>query len=142
MTRPQGFFGTEFVSCGFGFLQYVDNSQYVVDRVMRKILELTGSLVTIAPDPLILKPELAESQAFTLADRSVKVMKTVGETLLSNGDFRAVARQMAKTQNDLFLKTLEEERESGLNVSAADYSFPDWQFGEAFDYQSYRGSDQ
>jgi hypothetical protein len=62
----------------------------------------------------------------------------VGETLLSGGDFRAVARDMAQMQNDLFLKTLEEERNSGLNVGVEDYTFPDWNFDEDFDYGSYQ----
>ncbi len=70
MTRPQGFFGTEFVSCGFGLLAYVDNSQYVSDPVMRKIIEIAGGCRSNTPDPVIVKPELAESQAFTLAGLS------------------------------------------------------------------------
>jgi len=138
MTRPDGFYGREYVSRGMGFLQYVDNAQYVTDPNILRIIEISRNLRVVAPEPLILKPELAKSQAFLVA--SIGILPMVGETLLSGGDFKAVARDMAQTQNDLFLKTLAEERNSGLNVGVEDYTFPDWNFDEDFDYGNYQKS--
>jgi ABC-type glycerol-3-phosphate transport system substrate-binding protein len=138
MTRPDGFYGREYVSRGMGFLQYVDNTRYVTDPNILRIIEISRNLRVVSPEPLILKPELAKSQAFNVA--SIGILPMVGETLLSGGDFRAVARDMAQTQNDLFLKTLAEERKSGLNVGVEDYTFPGWNFDEDFDYGSYQKS--
>lgn len=138
MTRPDGFYGREYVSRGFGFLQYVENARYITDPNIMRIIEISPTRRVVAPEPLILKPELAKSQALKVA--SAGIMNMVGETLLSNGDFRAVAQDTAQTQNDLFLKTLEEERNSGLNVSVEHYTFPDWNFDEDFDYKSYQKS--
>ncbi len=138
MTQPDGFFGREFVSRGYGFLQYVDNAHYVSDRNMLRVIEISPALTVIYPEPLVLNPELAKSQAFISADQSVNVLAIVGETLLSDGDFNAVAHDMAQTQNDLFLQTLEEERNSGLDVIVDDYTFPDWKLDEDFDYESYQ----
>ncbi len=138
MTRPEGFFGTEYVARGLGFLQYVDNAQYVTDPNMLRIIEIGSTIRVIQPDPLLLNPDLAESQAYNLAAESFSEMSIVSETLLSDGDFAAVAREIAQTQNDLFLEALEEERNGGLNVSVEDYTFPDWNFDEDFDYGSYR----
>jgi len=33
---------------------------------------------------------------------------------------------------------LEEERNSGLDVSVDDYTFPGWNFNQDFDYESYQ----
>ncbi|GAF94760.1 unnamed protein product, partial [marine sediment metagenome] len=67
MTRPDGFYGREYVSRGFGFLEYVDNAQYVTDPNMLRVIEIAPALRVIYPEPLVLKPELAESQALKVA---------------------------------------------------------------------------
>ncbi len=138
MTQPDGFFGREYVSRGFGFLEYVDNAQYVTDPNMLRVIEIAPALRVIYPEPLVLNPELAESQAFGNAGESVNWMQTIGECLLNDCDFNETAPDLAQTQNDLFLQTLEEERNSGLDVSVDDYTFPDWNFDEDFDYESHQ----
>jgi ABC-type glycerol-3-phosphate transport system substrate-binding protein len=137
MTQPDGFFGREYVSRGYGFLEYVDNAQYVTDPNMLRVIKIAPALRVIYPEPLVLNPELAESQAFITAGESVRWMPTIGECLLDDCDFNETAHDTAQTQNDLFLQTLEEERNSGLDVSVDDYTFPDWNFNEDFDYGSY-----
>jgi len=138
MTQPDGFYGREYVSRGLGFLQYVDNAQYVTDPSMLRVIEIAPALRVIYPEPLVLNPELAESQAYLTAGGSVKWMPTVGECLLNDCDFNETAQDAAQTQNDLFIQTLEEERNSGLDVSVDDYTFPDWNLNEDFDYESYQ----
>lgn len=137
MTQPDGFYGREYVSRGFGFLEYVDNAQYLTDPNMLRAIEIAPTMRAIHPEPLVLNPELAESQAFLTAWESVDWMQTISECLLNDGDFNETAHDAAQTQNDIFLQILEEERNSGLDVSVDDYTFPDWNFNEDFDYGSY-----
>lgn len=138
MTQPDGFYGRELVSRGFGFLQYVDNAQYVTDPNMLRIVEISHTQKVIRPEPLVLKPELTKSQALSNAGGSVKWMQTIGECLLNDCDFNETAHDAAQTLNDLFIQILEEERNSGLDVSVDDYTFPEWNFDEDFDYGSYQ----
>jgi len=71
-----------------------------------------------------------------LVEAKYGIHKFIGETLLSDGDFKTISRDIAQKQNDLFLQIIKKERDSGLNVSAEDYSFPDWNFNEDFDYKN------
>jgi len=58
MTRPTGFFGVEFVSRGFGLLEFIDNNKYISDPTFMKILMISPCLSVIYPDPTVLNPDL------------------------------------------------------------------------------------
>ena len=63
MTEPDGWFATQYLARGFGFLSFADNNRYVVDPNSKQLIQLAPQMQAVAPNPLLKCPDLAKSQA-------------------------------------------------------------------------------
>ncbi len=140
MTRPDGFFATEYLARGFGPLAFSDNAKYITDPlVVEMAADIAPNLRVAYPVPVVACPDVASSQAFRAANdiRKNWEWEAMVEALTSGSDFAPVAQEIATEKNDVFQETLEAEAASGLNVSLDCYTFPEWEYNEDFDPANY-----
>ena len=140
MTRPDGYFATEYVKRGFGPLAFTDNGKYMTDPVLVKMAnEIAPTLRVRYPLPYVVCPDTTKSKSFTEANNIRKnwEFEAMVEALTTNSDFAPVAKEIAQAKNDAFLKTLEQEAASGLKVSPECYAFPEWEYNQDYDHANY-----
>lgn len=140
MTRPDGYFAQEYLALGFGTLAFTDNAKYLTDPIMQKMAsDIAPNLRVLYPEPLVACPDLMKSQAYQAAEQYHNnwEWEAMVEALTSGEDFAPVAAEIAATKNEIFLATLAEEAEDGLNVSVDCYTFSDWDYNQPFDTSTY-----
>lgn len=139
MTRPDGFFAKEYLAQGFGTLAFTDNAKYSTDPAMAKVAEIGPQIRVFYPEPLVACPATSESTAYSDAENSHKnwEWEVMVEALTSGKDLAPLAAELAKTKNDIFMQTLENEAASGLQVSLNCYAFPEWNYTENYDTADY-----
>lgn len=136
MTRPDGFFASEYLRSGFGTLAYADNGAYIDDPVFLDIIDIAfeENIRVLYPEPAVKCPEVAGSQAINNAEnlRRNWEFEEMALALSEGRDFAPVAQEIAATKNEEFLRTLEEE-----GIDPACYAFPEWEFTEEYDTANY-----
>ncbi|NDJ75239.1 MAG: extracellular solute-binding protein [Chloroflexi bacterium] len=140
MTRPDGYFATEYLARGYGTLAFSDNAAYIENPVMQQLAaDIAPTLRVLYPEPLVRCPDLAQSEAYLEAEQFHPnwEWEEMVEALVSGDDFSSMAAEIAETKNEIFLAALEEEAAAGLDVSIECYTYPDWEFTENFDPANY-----
>lgn len=142
LTEPEGAYARGYVGGGFGFLSFTDNSEWIdpEDGILQQLLAVGEDLRAFEPVPLLACDDMALSTAYrdALADPSVPQEQTsLVEALVTDSDWADTAREMAVERQALFVANLEKERAAGLDVSIEYFTYPEWQFGEDFDYAAY-----
>lgn len=142
MTRPDGFFATEYLARGFGTLAYSDNAEYITDPGMLKVVEIAAQGLRVAyPEPVVACPDVTKSKAYNEAEnyRRNWEWEAMVEAITSGSDFAPVAQEIAATKNDIFQEVLTQEAtEEGLKVSVeVCYTFPEWEYTENYDPANY-----
>ncbi len=131
MTRPDGFFATEYLAQGFGTLPFSDMSQYVSDSGLLQVIDVANAngLRVAYPEPVVACPDAAQSRAVTNANGLTRNWEFVAmsEALLNGEDFSSTAATIAEAKNTEFLNTLEAEAAEGLNVGVECFAFPEWE---------------
>lgn len=130
MTRPDGFFASEYLAQGFGTLPFSDMQKYVTDEGLLKVIEVANeaNLRVAYPEPVVACPDVAQSEATTNANNITNNWEFVAmsEALLNGEDFAGDAAEIADAKNTEFLNTLAEEAAEGLTVGIECYAFPEW----------------
>jgi len=139
MTEPDGWFATQYLARGFGFLSFADNNRYVTDPNSKQLIQLAPKMQVVAPNPLLKCPDLSKSQATTAVETFHPNWdwEVVSNYFLNGGDIEAMAKEVDAKQNEIFLKALEDEKAAGLNVSADCFAAPDWDMLHDYDYSVY-----
>ena len=140
ITRPDGFFATEYLARGFGPLAFSDNAKYITDPAMVKMAEEIAPDLRVAyPLPYVICPDAAASKAFVEANNIRKdwEFEAMVEALTAGTDFGPVAEEVAAAKNEAFLTTLEAEAAAGLDVSPDCFAFPDWEYNQDYDPANY-----
>jgi len=136
MTRPDGYFASEYLARGFGTLAYADNSAYIEDPVFLDVIEIANedNIRVLYPEPVVKCAEVATSQAQTEAENLRRNWELEAMSLaLSEGqDFSETAQEIAAEKNEVFLSTLEEE-----GIDPACFAFPEFEFTQAYDTSNY-----
>jgi ABC-type glycerol-3-phosphate transport system substrate-binding protein len=131
MTRPDGFFATEYLAQGFGTLPFSDMGKYVTDPGLLQVIDVANAtgLRVAYPEPVVACPDVAQSKAVANANNLTKNWEFVAmsEALLNGEDFSATAAQIASALNEEFLNTLAEEAAAGLNIGPECFAFPEWE---------------
>lgn len=140
MTRPEGFFGTQYVTRGYGPLAYVDNAKYIEEPVLLKMVEeIAPTLRVAAPIPEVACPDLAGSKARLEAQnihRNWEYEEMIA-ALTSGKAYAPVAKEIAEAKNKKFLEVLEAEAASGMKVSRDCFTFQEWEYGQDYDPANY-----
>jgi multiple sugar transport system substrate-binding protein len=139
MTEPDGWFATQYLARGFGFLSFADNNRYVTDPSQKLLIQLAPQMQVVAPNPVLKCPDLLKSQAIIAVDTFHPNWdwEVVSNYFLNGGDIEAIAKEVDAKQNEIFLKALNDEKAAGLNVSADCYAAPDWDMLHDYDYSVY-----
>lgn len=141
MTRPDGFFATEYIARGFGTLGYVDNVALISDSTFAEVAEIgmAEDFRVLYPEPVLACPDVANSGAMQAAEnlRRNWEFEAMVEALTTGSDFAATAAEIAAAKNEIFLETLEAEQEAGLDVSVECFTFADWSGTENFGVEMY-----
>ncbi len=131
MTRPEGYFATEYLAQGFGTLPFADMSQYVADEGMIQVIDVANNngIRVGYPEPVVACPDTAGSKAMTNANNLTKKWELISmsEALLNGESFAATAAEIAAAKNAEFTDTLAEEAAAGLNVGVECFAFPEWE---------------
>ena len=131
MTRPDGFFATEYLAQGFGTLPFSDMGKYVIDPGLLQVIDVANETVlrVAYPEPVVACPDVAQSKAVANANNLTNNWEFVAmsEALLNGEDFSATAAQIASALNEEFLSTLAEEAAAGLNIGPECFAFPEWE---------------
>lgn len=140
MTKPDGYFASEYHKDGFGTLAFADPSKSDNAAVKRMVEIASSSTPWRAQTPVaVLKcPDIAKSRAFIEAQkiRPNGEWDTLVDALSNNKDLgTAAAGLMAERQKKLE-DELAKEAAAGLKVSIDCYTFPDWD-GRS-DYSNYQ----
>ncbi len=139
MTEPDGWFTTQYLARGFGFLSWADNNRYVVDPGSKQLIQLAPKMQAVTPNPLLKCPDLSKSQASVAVDTFHPNWdyEVVDNYFLNGGDIEAIAKEVDTKQNEIFQKALSDEKATGLKVSAECYAAPDWDMMTDYDYSVY-----
>jgi ABC-type glycerol-3-phosphate transport system substrate-binding protein len=142
MTRPDGFFASNYLERGFGTLAYSDNAEYITDPVMLQVVDIATqqrpNMRVQYPEPAVACPAVASSEAFINAEniRRNWEWEEMSLALVEATDFAPVAQEIAASKNEAFLDTLDEE-----GIDPACFAFPDWELTSNFDPAMYEMSD-
>ncbi len=147
MTRPDGYFASEYLAEGFGTLPFTDMSKYVTDEGLLEVIAIANeeNFRVAYPEPVVACPDVTQSEAVANANNLTNNWEFIAmsEALLNGEDFSEVAANIASTKNAEFLSTLEEEAAEGLNVGPECFAFPEWEdITQAYDpalYESHVG---
>lgn len=130
LTRPEGFYGTNYVNRGFGTLAFVP-AEGIEDPGLAAVAEVVvGSpLRKIYPEPVLKCPEVANSLALQKANEAVTSDEytEMQLALVEGGDFEAKAAEISAARNEVFFATLDEE-----GISPDCFAFPDWNYNEDY----------
>ena len=139
MTEPDGWFATQYLARGFGFLSFADNNRYVVDPGSKQLIQLAPKMQAVAPNPLLKCPDLAKSQASVAVDTFHPNWdyEVISNYFLNGGDIEAIAKEVDAKQNEIFQKALSDEAAAGLKVSVDCFAAPDWDMLHDYDYSVY-----
>lgn len=131
MTRPDGFFATEYLAQGFGTLPFSDMSKYVTDEGLLQVIEVANEnqLRVAYPEPVVACPDVTQSKAIANANNLTANWEFVAmsEALLNGEDFAATAAQIASAKNSEFETTLAQESAAGLHIGVECFAFPEWE---------------
>ena len=138
MTRPDGYFAREYLLRGFSKLAFIDAGEYIdeLDNVTKQILIVAEMTKVNYPEPLVECPDLIYSKAYNKAEdlKSGWELECIYNALFNGEDFSEMAKKIAAEKNEVFLKSLSEEKASGINVSKDCYTFPEWEFNSDYSY--------
>ena len=139
MTEPNGWFTTQYIARGFGFLSWADNNRYVTDPAQKALIQLAPQMQVVSPNPTLKCPDVAKSQAGTVVDTFHPNWdwEVVSDYFLNGGDIEAIAKDVDAKQNEIFLKALADEKAQGLNISIDCFAAPDWDMLHDYDYSIY-----
>ncbi|MCP4398120.1 MAG: extracellular solute-binding protein [bacterium] len=140
MTRPEGWFGTEYVKRGQGPLAYVDNAKYTEDPVEVKMAkDIAPGMRVPIPLPAMKCPDIAKSKALIEAQniRRNWEYEEMIEAFLTGKDYIPVATEIAAAKNAKLLEVLKAEAEAGLDVSIDCFTFPEWDYISPYDAANY-----
>ena len=140
MTRPEGFFATEYLKRGFGPLAFADNAKHIEDPVMATLAkEIAPTLRVAYPLPFVACPDAVKSKAYTDAQNIRKDWEFLAmvEALTSNEDFAPIAKEIAAAKNAKFQETLSAESAEGLAISAECFTFSNWNYNQDYDPANY-----
>lgn len=140
MTKPDGYFATEYLSQGFGTLAFADVSKSDNAAVKRMVEIATGSTPWRVQTPVaVLKcPDIAESKAFIEAQklRPNGEWQVLVDALTNNKDLTSAAASLVAERQAKLEEVLAKEAADGLKVSIDCYTFPDWD--GMIDYTNYQ----
>ena len=132
MTRPEGFFGTQYVIRGYGPLAFVDVTKYIEEPVLSKIAkEIAPTLRVSAPTPEVACPDLAASKARLEAQnihRNWEYEEMI-TALTSGTEYAPVAKKIAEAKNAKFLEVLEAEARA-LGIPEDTQTSQSWHLGD------------
>ncbi|MDJ0754442.1 MAG: extracellular solute-binding protein [Ardenticatenaceae bacterium] len=142
MTRPDGFFATEYLAQGFGTLPFSDMGQYVTDEGLLQVIDVANenNLRVAYPEPVVACADVAQSKAVSNANSLTRNWEFIAmsEALLNGEDFSGTAAEIAEAKNGEFLTTLEEEAAAGLMIGVECFAFPEWEdITQAYDSALY-----
>ncbi len=141
MTRPDGFFATNYLNAGFGTLAYADNAALITDPVFKYMAEEIGpNLRVFYPEPVLACPDAAKSEAFRAANaiRPNWEFEEMVEALVNGSDFTSVAAEIAEAKDAAFQETIETEAANGLNVSLECFTFPTFDYTANYELSNYQ----
>jgi multiple sugar transport system substrate-binding protein len=138
MTQPDGYFAREYLLRGFSKVAFIDAGEYIdeLDDITKQILNVAGMTRVKYPEPLVKCPDLIFSKAYNKAE-NIKADWEIGciyNALYNDEDFSVMAKKIAAEKNEIFLKSLGEEKASGINVGKDCYTFPGLRFNENYVY--------
>lgn len=140
MTKPDGYFATEYLSEGFGTLAFADVSKSDNASVKRMVEIAANNEPWRAQTPVaVLKcPDIAKSKAFIAAQKIHPngEWQTLVDALNNNKDLSTAAAGLVSDRQKKLEEELAKEAASGLKVSIDCYTFPDWD--GMTDYTSYK----
>ncbi len=138
MTRPNGYFAREYLLRGFSKVAFIDAGEYIdeLDNMTKQIINVAQMTKVKYPEPLMKCPDLIYSKAYNKAENLISggEMDCIYNALFKDEEFSVMAKKIASEKNELFLKTLGEEKASGINVSKDCYAFPELKFNKDYSY--------
>lgn len=142
ITQPDGWFVTQYLARGFGFLAFADNERYVVNPVLKSLVPLAPQMRVIGPNVALNCPDTSSSKATANVDafRPNWIFEALSEYLLNGGPggWEAIAKEIDAQQNEIFVTTLNEEKAAGLDVSPECWAAPaGWDRLTDIDYSIY-----
>ena len=139
MTRPDGWWASQFFARGFGWLAYGRAERYITNPLQKALIPLSEQMRVIGPDVAMKCPDVMLSEAEdTVSDNQpISNAELINDYLQNGGDWVAMAKELDDAKDEIFLATLEEERAAGLDVSAECWANPDWDPTTNFDWSVY-----
>ena len=140
MTRPDGWFTTQYLSQTSYILPWADNENLTKSELTKEMVNLSPQIRDWGPVPALKCQDLANSQAVAEANALHPdwEWEAIAEYLLNGGDWMAIGKEIEDAKNNIFTETLDEEAASGLNISAECYAVPGWDPLTPFDYSTYQ----
>lgn len=139
MTRPDGWFASQYYARGFGWLAYGRGDRYIVDPLQKMLIPLSEQMRVIGPSAAMKCPDTLQSKAQQEVGNNQPIgdWDLVNDYLQNGGDWVAMAKELDDAKNEIFVAKLEEERAAGLDVSAECWANPDWDPATDFDWSVY-----
>jgi multiple sugar transport system substrate-binding protein len=139
MTRPDGWWASQFFARGFGWLAYGRAERYITNPLQKALIPLSEQMRVIGPDVAMKCPDVMLSEAEdTVSDNQpIANNELINDYLQNGGDWFAMAKELDDAKDEIFLATLEEERAAGLDVAPECWANPDWDPTTNFDWSVY-----